>query len=686
MSESPPSAPRARQPRRTPAKADPVPVAPDDGLRDELARRVVVERVRPEVDAGRFPIKRTPGEPVLVTAAIHADGHDQLAAVVRYRHIPAAGSPGEWRETAMTALGNDEWTGRFEVGDLGWAEYTLEAWVDVFATWRKGLAAKIDAGQDVSSELLEGAGLLRAAADRAHDATLLAARADILAGDAPMSDRAIAALDPRLAEAMAAAPDRTRSTTYGRVLRVLVDRERARLGAWYEMFPRSAGTDPTRSATFREAAARLPAIAAMGFDVLYLPPIHPIGRTFRKGRNNALVSAPGDVGSPWAIGSEDGGHMSVDPGLGTIEDFDRFVDASREAGLEVALDLAYQCSPDHPYVTEHPEWFRHRPDGTIKYAENPPKKYQDIYPFDFECAAWKSLWHELKRVVEFWCAHGVRIFRVDNPHTKSFNFWEWMIADVRRQYPDAIFLAEAFTRPTIMQYLAKLGFDQSYTYFTWRNSRPELTEYLTELTTTDVREYMRPNFFANTPDILHEYLQQGGPAAFRIRFVLAATLAASYGIYSGFELFENEPVRPGSEEYLDSEKYQIRVRDWNAPGNLSPLIARVNTIRREHRALQSNDTLQFTGSDNPSILAYTKAHPASGDLLLIVVSLDPQAMQHGWVQAPFGLIRGGQTGDYEAVDLLTDARYHWRGEWNYVRLTPENPAHILRLPVTTMAG
>jgi len=470
------------------------------------------------------------------------------------------------------------------------------------------------------------------------------------------------------------------------VLRVLVDRERARLGAWYEMFPRSAGTDPTRSATFREAAARLPAIAAMGFDVLYLPPIHPIGRTFRKGRNNALVSAPGDVGSPWAIGSEDGGHMSVDPGLGTIEDFDRFVDASREAGLEVALDLAYQCSPDHPYVTEHPEWFRHRPDGTIKYAENPPKKYQDIYPFDFECAAWKSLWHELKRVVEFWCAHGVRIFRVDNPHTKSFNFWEWMIADVRRQYPDAIFLAEAFTRPTIMQYLAKLGFDQSYTYFTWRNSRPELTEYLTELTTTDVREYMRPNFFANTPDILHEYLQQGGPAAFRIRFVLAATLAASYGIYSGFELFENEPVRPGSEEYLDSEKYQIRVRDWNAPGNLSPLIARVNTIRREHRALQSNDTLQFTGSDNPSILAYTKAHPASGDLLLIVVSLDPQAMQHGWVQAPFGLIRGGQTGDYEAVDLLTDARYHWRGEWNYVRLTPENPAHILRLPVTTMAG
>jgi starch synthase (maltosyl-transferring) len=685
MPESTPRVPRTSQPRRTAAKSASLPsVSMDDGLRDDLDRRVVIERVHPEIDAGRFPIKRTPGEPVVVTAAIHADGHDQLAAVLRYRHVPAAGTAGAWREAPMTALGNDLWTGRFDAGDLGWSEYTLEGWVDVFATWRKGLAAKVDAGQDVSSELLEGAGLLRAAANRTGDATLLTARADILASDAPTSDRAIAALDPRLAEAMAAAPDRSRSTTYGRTLRVLVDRERARVGAWYEMFPRSAGTDPTRSATFREAEARLPAIAAMGFDVLYLPPIHPIGRTFRKGRNNALAAAPGDVGSPWAIGSEDGGHMSVDPGLGTIDDFDHFVDAARAAGLEVALDLAYQCSPDHPYVKEHPEWFRHRPDGTIKYAENPPKKYQDIYPFDFECSAWKSLWRELKRIVEFWCAHGVRMYRVDNPHTKSFHFWEWMIADVRRQYPDVIFLAEAFTRPTIMQYLAKLGFDQSYTYFTWRNSRDELTEYLTELSTTEVREYMRPNFFANTPDILHEYLQQGGPGAFRIRFILASTLAASYGIYSGFELFENVPVRPGSEEYLDSEKYQVKIRDWNAPGNLSPLIARVNTIRRAHRALQSNDTLQFMGSDNPAIMAYTKAHPASGDVLMIVVSLDPHAMQHGWVQAPLGVIRSGDAGEYEAVDLLTDARYRWRGEWNYVRLTPENPAHILRLPVATM--
>jgi starch synthase (maltosyl-transferring) len=418
----------------------------------------------------------------------------------------------------------------------------------------------------------------------------------------------------------------------------------------------------------------------MGFDVLYLPPIHPIGRTHRKGRNNALVAAPDDVGSPWAIGSEDGGHMAVDPALGTLDDFDHFVAAARNLGLEVALDLAYQCSPDHPWVREHPEWFRHRPDGTIKYAENPPKKYQDIYPIDFECAEWRSLWHELKRVVEFWCARGIRIYRVDNPHTKAFHFWEWMIAEVRRQYPDTIFLAEAFTRPKIMKYLARLGFDQSYTYFTWRNTRTDLMEYFTELTHTEVREYMRPNLFANTPDILHEYLQAGGPAAFRIRLVLAATLGATYGIYSGFELYENVPVRPGSEEYLDSEKYQVRVRNWDAPANLSPLIARVNAIRREHRALQSDWSLRFFGTDNPHIICYAKSTPDNSSLVLVVVSLDPQHMQHGWVQAPIAEIRTAPDGGYPSEDLLIGARYLWRGEWNYVRLTPEHPAHILQLP------
>jgi len=677
-------APRTRQPRAVPAMTS-------ESVPDHLARRVVVEHVKPEIDAGRFPIKRTPGERVLVTAAIHADGHDVLAAALWFRHLepdaahsstPPVGpfdAAGGWREAVMMPLGNDEWSGSFAVGDLGGSEYTIEAWVDTFASWRRGLAAKVQAGQDVSSELLEGAALLRDAASRSSRADFLMERAAILESHLDPHDRQTAALDPLLADAASAAADRSRATWYDRVLRVLVDRERARFGSCYEMFPRSAGTAPRRSATFREAESALPRISEMGFDVLYLPPIHPIGHTHRKGRNNALVAEPGDVGSPWAIGSEAGGHTGVDPSLGTLEDFDRFVAAARELGLEVALDLAYQCSPDHPWVREHPEWFRHRPDGSIKYAENPPKKYQDIYPLDFECADWRSLWQELKRVVEFWCAHGVRIFRVDNPHTKAFRFWEWMIADVRRRYPDTIFLAEAFTRPKIMKYLAKLGFDQSYTYFTWRNTRGELIEYFTELTTTDVREYMRPNLFANTPDILHEFLQAGGPPAFRIRLVLAATLGATYGIYSGYELCENVPVRPGSEEYLDSEKYQVRVRRWDAPGNLAPLVTRVNAIRRARPALQADWSLRFLATDNPQILCYVKATPANDDLVLVVVSLDPHHMQHGWVQAPIGEIRTGPDGGYPAEDLLTGARYLWRGEWNYVRLTPEHPAHVLSL-------
>ena len=681
-----PRAPRAARARAgTPASAvgpaSATQLSPNAELPDVMARRVIVEHVAPAIDGGRFPIKRTPGEPVTVTASIFADGHDMLAAVLRYRHRPASAGPeGDegWQEIPMSPLGNDEWTATFAAGDLGVSEYTIEGWVDVFATWRKGLAAKVDAGQDVSSELLEGAALLRAAAARSAQADLLRARAEVLASDRAIEDRVTAGLDLTVAEAASVAADRSRATRFEPVLRVLVDRERARYGAWYEMFPRSAGADPKRSATFREAEARLPAIAEMGFDVLYLPPIHPIGRTHRKGRNNSLTPVPGDPGSPWAIGSEEGGHMSVEPGLGTLEDFERFTAAARRHGLEIALDLAYQCSPDHPYVREHPEWFDKRPDGTIKYAENPPKKYQDIYPFDFECDDWRGLWRELRRIIEFWCEHGVRIFRVDNPHTKSFRFWEWALAGVRARFPDTIFLAEAFTRPKIMRYLAKLGFDQSYTYFTWRNTRDELIDYFTELTKTPVREYMRPNLFANTPDILHAFLQTGGPAAFRIRLVLAATLGASYGIYSGFELCEDVPVRPGSEEYMDSEKYQIRVRDWTAEPNITPLVTRVNRIRREHPALHGDWSLQFHATDNPHILCYSKTSPDGSDRLLMSVSLDPHHMQHGWVQIPPELSRGSDA-EYPVEDLLTGAVYTWRGEWNYVRLTPENPAHILRV-------
>ncbi len=470
---------------------------------------------------------------------------------------------------------------------------------------------------------------------------------------------------------------REAAVTYDRTLAVVVERTRARAGAWYEMFPRSAGPDPARSATLDEAAARLPAIADMGFDVVYLPPVHPIGRSFRKGRNNALVAAPGDPGSPWAIGGEEGGHKAVEPGLGTLDDFDRFVATARRLGMEVALDIAFQASPDHPYVREHPEWFRHRPDGTIKYAENPPKKYQDIYPFDFESSHAADLWEELKSVFLFWASHGVTIFRVDNPHTKPFRFWAWVIDEVRRAHPEAVFLSEAFTRPKVMRYLAKAGFSQSYTYFTWRNTKAELTDYLTELSQTDVREYLRPNLFANTPDILHAFLQTGGRPAFQIRFVLAATLGASYGIYNGFELAENRAV-PGTEEYLDSEKYQIRAWDWDRPGHIKELIGQVNRIRHAHPALEHTWTLRFHATDNDQLIAYSKQTPAGDDPLLLVVNLDPFHTQHGWVQAPLAAWGLAADATYDMEDLLSGERYTWHGEWNYVRLDPgTRPAHIL---------
>jgi starch synthase (maltosyl-transferring) len=658
-------APRAR-------KAAPKARATTGGLDPQLLRRAVVENVRPQVDCGRFPVKRVIGESVVVTADVHADGHDLVAAALLYRRRGEAG----WREAPMEALGNDAWTASFPVEELGEYEYTVEGWIDRFGSWRQELSKKFGAGQDVTSELLEGAQLLAGVRPQA-DAVERAHR--ILANDAQDEGlRVAAALSEELAGTMAAHPDRGRTTRYDRVLAVLVEPVRARFGAWYEMFPRSAGTDPTRSATFDEAAARLPYVASMGFDVLYLPPIHPIGKAFRKGPNNTLTPGPDSPGSPWAIGGGEGGHDAVEPGLGTIEDFDRFVEAARRQGLEVALDLAYQASPDHPYVRAHPEWFRHRPDGTIKYAENPPKKYQDIYPINFESPDWQVLWMELKRVIEFWIGHGVKIFRVDNPHTKTFRFWEWALAEVRKNHPDAIFLSEAFTRPKVMKYLAKSGFSQSYTYFTWRNTKEELTEYFTELTQTDVREYMRPNLFANTPDILHAYLQRGGKPAFEVRLVLAATLGASYGIYSGFELAENIPVREGSEEYLDSEKYQIRVRNFDQPGSLAETIGRINTIRRQHPALHHDWGLRFHATDNPQLLCYSKRSVAGDDTILVVVNLDPFNMQHGFIQLPLADWGFEATDTVEVRDLLSRERYFWRGEWNYVRLDPSLAvAHVL---------
>ncbi len=679
---------------------------------DDRPSRVIIETVEPEVDAGRFPVKRTVGEAVRVRADIFADGHDRLASVVRYRIAEApleTGALGEdldWHEAPMQPIGNDRWEGVFRVQALGCYEYTLQAWVDRFGSWRDAVTRKFAAAQSVEAELLEGAELVRDTARHvghpgpADGGVLVQASpgsglppleqngdlqrwlfglADLLASPMAEADRMAIALSPRLSAAMLRYADRRGGTTYDRVLPVQVERERARFGAWYEMFPRSAGMDPTRGATLDEAARRLPAIAALGFDVVYLPPIHPIGRSFRKGRNNALAASAMDPGSPWAIGAPEGGHTAVDPNLGGLPAFDRFVSTARRLGLEIAIDLALQASPDHPYVTTHGEWFRHRPDGSIKYAENPPKKYQDIYPFDFETREWRGLWSEMLRVVRFWIYHGVRIFRVDNPHTKPLRFWQWLIAAVRRQHPDSVFLSEAFTRPKVMRHLAKAGFSQSYSYFTWRNTKTELVDYFTELTQTDVREYMRPNLFANTPDILSEYLQRGGRPAFQVRLILAATLGASYGIYSGFELCEDLAVA-GTEEYVDSEKYEIRVRDWDRPGNIKELVARVNQVRHENPALWSDWSLAFHDTDNPELVAYSKQTSDRSNTILTVVNLDPFNLQHGWVRVPIADWHLAPDRPYTVHDLLTDERYAWRREWNYVRLQPGVRAgHVFRV-------
>jgi starch synthase (maltosyl-transferring) len=685
MTKSVPVTKKSAAPRRKKAPGLEI-AAAAGGLDARLLRRVVVEGVHPEVDAGRFPIKRTVGEDVIVGADIHADGHDKLAAALLYRRE----GDEHWREVPMAAVGNDRWQGAFRIDELRPYEYTIEAWIDRFESWRQEISKKFAALQDVESELLEGAAILRETAARieggSEDGGLLGQTAPALE-DAKVEQaaRVPLALGARVQEAMARHADRSRATRYDRVLHVTVERVRARFGAWYEMFPRSAGTNPERSATFEEAAAGLPYVASMGFDVLYLPPIHPIGTSFRKGRNNALEAGPGDVGSPWAIGGAAGGHDGVEPGLGTIDDFDRFRETAERLGLEIALDLAYQASPDHPYVREHPEWFRKRPDGSIKYAENPPKKYQDIYSFNFDSDDWEALWTELKRVIEFWISHGVKIFRVDNPHTKPYRFWEWALADLRRRHPDTIFLSEAFTRPKVMRYLAKAGFSQSYTYFTWRNAKDELVDYFTELARTDVREFMRPNLFANTPDILHEYLQHGGRPAFQARLILAATLGASYGIYSGYELCENVPVRPGSEEYLDSEKYQIRIRNFDQPHSLAEMIRRINMIRRDHPALQRDRGLRFHATDNPKIICYSKRSTDGSDLVLIVVNLDPYHMQHGFIQLPLTEWGLGAGTPLEVIDLISTERYQWRGEWNYVRLDPEvRVGHVLQVQLSSL--
>lgn len=645
----------------------------------DTQHRVVIERVRPEVNCGRFAIKRIVGDIVTVEADIFADSHDQLACRLLY-----------WREgetqpnsAPMGPSTNDCWRGEFRVFVIGRHFYTIEAWVDRFSSWRHDLISRIDAGQDLRVELLIGAEIIEDAAKLAQgdDAKELTDWAQRLRAASGQEAGTSVALEERLLPVIQRYPDPQLVSRYEKELPIVVDRPKAQFSTWYEVFPRSCAPVAGQHGTFRDCESWLPYIASMGFDVLYLPPIHPIGRTFRKGKNNSPNAQPGDVGSPWAIGSDEGGHKSVHPQLGSLEDFGHFVAAAADHGLEVALDVAFQCTPDHPYAKEHPTWFRKRPDGSIQYAENPPKKYQDIYPLNFETSDARALWDELRSVLQFWIDQGIRIFRVDNPHTKAFPFWEWVIGEIKSQYPDVIFLAEAFTRPHVMYWLAKLGFSQSYTYFSWRNTRQELTDYFTEITQSPVREYFRPNLWPATPDILPEFLQVGGRPAFMIRAVLAATLGASYGVYGpAFELCENAPLVPGSEEYLNSEKYELKRRDLKSPASLKDLIARVNRIRKENPALQNNNSLRFHQTDNPVLLCYSKMSDDRSNIIIVIVNLDAYHKQTGWINLDLEKLGLPLNRSFQAHDLLGGGHYLWQGSRNYAELAPESlPAHILRV-------
>jgi starch synthase (maltosyl-transferring) len=687
-------------------------MAAKDGRGGRDRRRIIIGRVQPEIDGGRFPCKRVVGDDVVVEADIFTDGHEALSARVYSRHEKDR----RWRETPMEFLGNDLWRGVFTVDRLGRYRYMVEAWLDPWKGWRRDMEKRLGAYQDVRVDVTIGGQLLEEAASRAsaRDARQLGRIArQVLNEDTDITERINLVMSDEVNALALRFPDLEHATRHERELQVLVEPERARFSAWYELFPRSAAGEPGRHGTFADVERRLDYVQELGFDTLYLPPIHPIGREKRKGPNNRETAEPGDLGSPWAIGAAEGGHMAVHPELGSLDDFRSLVDAARERGIEVALDIAFQVAPDHPYVSEHPDWFRARPDGSVQYAENPPKKYQDIYPFDFETEDWRALWDELAAIFEYWIEQGVRTFRVDNPHTKPFGFWEWCIARIKAKHPDTVFLAEAFTTPRRMERLAKLGFTQSYTYFAWRDTKDELIEYMEELTQTEMAEYFRPNFWPNTPDILTEYLQTGGRPAFMNRIVLAATLTSCYGIYGpAYELMEHVPREPGSEEYLDSEKYEIRHFDLNRADSLRHFIRRLNGIRRTNPALHDNRTLRFHsvhsgGAESPHLIAYTKSSAAApvtptgraiyryedftpappgpgNNVILTIVSLDLETPRNGWVNLPLQELGIRPDQPYLVHDLLGDARYTWQGAWNYVELDPRVvPAHIFRITQAT---
>jgi starch synthase (maltosyl-transferring) len=673
----------------------------------EGRKRVVIEAVKPQVDCGRYAVRRFLGDRVTVSAAMFGDGHDHVAGRLLFRHTAER----SWQSVPLVAEGNDIWSASFTVDKLGVWQYAVQGWIDHLGTWCADLVKRLEAqparkddaitegnsfgadpGRSVSDiplALRSGAALLQSAAERAEGAKALAIKEVasslewLAAENAASYDTSVdSPINAEIRDFANQYPDLAlASRTEDFFLRV--DRERARFSTWYELFPRSASTIAGYHGTFADVEARLPEIAAMGFDVVYLPPISPIGEAFRKGPNNNVVARPGDEGSPWAVGSREGGHKSIHKALGTLTDFEHLVSAAREQALEIALDIAFQCSPDHPWVKEHPTWFTIRPDGSIQYAENPPKKYQDIYPLNFESPDWRDLWEGLREVFEYWIRHGVHIFRVDNPHTKALPFWEWCIAEIHASHPDVIFLAEAFTRPHVMYSLAKAGFSQSYTYFTWRTEKAEIQQYFEEITQSPISDFFTPNLWPNTPDILHVSLQTGGRPAFMQRLILAATLGANYGIYGPpFELCENVPVRTGSEEYLNSEKYEIRHWDLSADHSIAPLITRVNQIRSENIALQSDLSLRFHAVDNPQVLCYSKRvrNGSSDNTILVAINLDPHTEQAGWIDLDLKVLGIEHDESFDVEDLLTGAHYQWHDRSNYVALRPDvMPAHIFRV-------
>ncbi|MEI6848198.1 MAG: alpha-1,4-glucan--maltose-1-phosphate maltosyltransferase [Chlorobiaceae bacterium] len=650
-------------------------------------QRVVIENVSPELDGGKYPAKGVEDGVIVVEADIFVDGADTICAELCFRPSGASG----WKRSPMKLLGNDRWSGFFSVGAPGSYDYTIEAWINHFETWQKGLTKKIEAHQDVSLDLQIGAFLIDAGVVQSTPTDepklrFFASRLRLK----DMEEAVAAALDETLLQLMSNVADKSVATVYDKVLTLTVEQKKAGFSSWYEFFPRSWGSEPGKHGTFNDCCKILPMIAGMGFDVIYLPPIHPIGYTKRKGKNNTLVAAPGEPGSCWAIGNREGGHKAVHPELGTLNDFIAFVTEAEKLGISVALDIAFQCSPDHPYVKEHPIWFKWRPDGMVQFAENPPKKYEDILPMDFESADWENLWIELKSVFLFWIDKGVKIFRVDNPHTKAFPFWEWAIASIREEHPDTVFLAEAFTRPKLMARLAKAGYSQSYSYFTWRNTKHDLQEYLLELTTSPLKHFMRPNFWPNTPDILHEELQSGVRSRFIIRLVLAATMSSNYGMYGpAYELCEHRPISQGKEEYLDSEKFEIKTWDLDRPGNIRAEITRINRIRKDNAALQQTNTITFVrveasqGVEDDQLMGYIKRSSDDRNIILTVVNLDPFNSRSGWLRFPLELFDLSHHHVFKVEDLLTGMSYNWNGEWNYVEVNPRLiPAHIFRVTFT----